>query len=401
MFFVVNLKLMQMEFTKSYNDLKLAFSLSNPRTVLAGTGLEIRVMQFTSNSSLVLPSSGAEGQTIYRQTIARVDDDIMENKSFSYPVFVPSFSEPHGKAIVLLHGLNERSWLKYLPWAYHLAANTNRPVILFPIAFHMNRSPEMWANPRAMMPLLNSRQQIKELEKSTFANVALSQRLSDDPLRFFVSGRQSAEDLIQLIETIKDGNYPLLKSNAQIDFFAYSIGAFLAQIMFIANPKSLLSASRLFLFCGGAHFSEMFGTSRLIMDSDAYARLRKYYLDDFLKELQVSTPFSLYMLGNQLGEAFVSMVSPECNKKFRQERLAGLRDRIRVVSLKKDKVIPSSYIQSTFACINNPVKGMVQELDFPYEYSHEIPFPVLNSSNAVLVDRCFTRVFEPVVDFLM
>lgn len=390
-----------MEFTKSYNELKLAFSLNNTNTVLAGTGLEIRVMQFTSNSSLVLPSNGVEEQTAYRQTIASVDGDIMENKSFSYPVFVPSSAGPHGKAIILLHGLNERNWLKYLPWAHYLAERTNRPVILFPIAFHMNRSPEEWANPRAMMSLLDARQRSKALEMATFANVALSQRLSDDPLRFFASGRQSAEDLIQLIETIKTGNFPLLKLNAQIDFFAYSIGAFLAQIMFIANPKSLLSASRLFLFCGGAHFSEMFGTSRLIMDSDAYDRLRKYYLDDFLKELQVSTPFSSYMRGTQLGEAFVSMVSPECNKKFRQERLAGLRDRIRIVSLKKDKVIPSNYIQSTFACIKNQGKGMVQEFDFPYEYSHEIPFPVLNSSNAVLVDRCFNKVFEPAVEFLM
>lgn len=389
-----------MEFTKTYNDLKQVFSLSNPKTPIQGSAIEIQIMNFTSNSSLILPSNGVTEQTYFHQAIATNDGSITENKSFSYPVFVPKSNNRHQKAIILLHGLNERSWLKYLPWAYYLAENTNRPVILFPISFHMNRSPENWANPRAMMPLLANRQKINTIDMSTFANVALSQRLSDDPLRFFASGKQSAEDLVYLLNSIKQGDYPLLEKDSQIDFFSYSIGAFLSQILFLANPKELLSNSRLFMFCGGAHFNEMFGTSRLIMDSDAYASLRKYYLNDFLSELKIRSPFSAYINKSPLGEAFLGMLSPETNKNFRENRLQKLKDQIRIISLKNDQVIPSGYIHSTFSNIKNKLKNMVQEIDFPFDYSHEIPFPILKSSNFTLVDQCFNKVFMPAVEFL-
>jgi pimeloyl-ACP methyl ester carboxylesterase len=380
--------------------LRQIFTLKRDVTPIERANVHIRIMSFTSNSSLILPSNGIDEQTYFHQTIATNDSTIAENSSFSYPVFVPNTTVKHNKAIVLLHGLNERSWLKYLPWAYYLAIETNRPVILFPISFHMNRSPENWANPRAMMPLLSKRQKMGELSMATFANVALSQRLSDDPLRFFASGKQSAEDIVQLLETIKVGDYPLLEKNSQVDFFSYSIGAFLAQILFLANPKSLLSNARLFMFCGGAHFSEMYGTSRLIMDSDAYASLRKYYLDEFIKELKIRTPFSVCIKKSLLGEAFLGMLSPETNKEFRESRLQSLKSQIRIISLKNDRVIPSNFIQSTFSSIKNKAKGIVQELDFPFDYSHEVPFPIFTNENKSLVDKAFADVFIPAVEFL-
>jgi len=389
-----------MEFTKTFNELKKIFSLERDKTVIPNSGIEIQLMNFTSSSSLVLPSNGVNEQTYFHQAIATNDGSIVENKSFSYPVFIPTSQTLHSKAIILLHGLNERSWLKYLPWAYYLAENTNRPVILFPISFHMNRSPENWANPRAMMPLLANRQKTEELDMSTFANVALSQRLSDDPLRFFASGKQSAEYLIYLLDTIKQGNYPLLAKDSQIDFFSYSIGAFLSQILFLANPKGLLCNSRLFMFCGGAHFSEMFGTSRLIMDSKAYSSLRKYYLNDFFFFFKIRSPFSMYIKKSQLGEAFLGMLSPETNREYRENRLEKLKNQVRIISLKNDRVIPSTYIQSTFSSLKNKIKDIVHELDFPFEYTHEIPFPIYNNPNHRLVDQSFKRVFEPAVDFL-
>ena len=45
------------------------------------------------------------------------DTLIPENRSFSYPVFTPGNTKSD-KVILLLHGLNERSWVKYLVWAY-------------------------------------------------------------------------------------------------------------------------------------------------------------------------------------------------------------------------------------------------------------------------------------------
>lgn len=38
------------------------------------------------------------------------DDRIQENKSFSYAIFTPSGRKKNNEAIILLHGLNERTW---------------------------------------------------------------------------------------------------------------------------------------------------------------------------------------------------------------------------------------------------------------------------------------------------
>ena len=389
-----------MEFTKVYNDLKKIFSLEKEIVSIENSNIEIHSIPFKSASRLTVPSNGITEQTYYQQAIATNDEAIIENMLFKYPVFVPKTSKTYSNAIILLHGLNEKSWFKYLPWAYYLAEQTNRPVILFPISFHMNRCPESWANPRLMMPLLSNRQKFSGLDMSTVANVSLSQRLSDEPLRFFTSGRQSAEDIIRLLESIKRGEHPFLEQNAKVDFFSYSIGAFLSQVMFISNPKDLLSDSRLFMFCGGALFSEMYGTSRLIMDSQAYSSLRKYYLNEFITEMKVKTPFSEYIKRNSLGRAFFSMIAPENLKSFREETLYKLRNQIKVISLKNDKVIPANFVEETFAGVKGKVKHMVEVLDFPFEYSHETPFPILNNPSYVQVDQCFERVFRPAVEFL-
>ncbi|MFA6879472.1 MAG: DUF6051 family protein, partial [Bacteroidales bacterium] len=77
---------------------------------------------------------------------------IIENREFDFVIFKPQTSVGETdtntggskECIILLHGLNERSWEKYLTWAEDLAINCNRPVILFPMAFHMNRTPASW-----------------------------------------------------------------------------------------------------------------------------------------------------------------------------------------------------------------------------------------------------------------
>jgi len=201
------------------------------------------------------------------------------------------------------------------------------------------------------------------------------------------------------MEIIAEGKHPFLEKGSRVDFFAYSIGAFLSQILFIANPKDMLSNSKLFLFCGGARFSEMFGTSRLIMDSQAFISLRRYYLGEFLRELKTNSPFSNYIRNSALGNAFRAMLAPESLKSFREGIFQKLSDQVKIVALTKDQVIPAKYIQSTFSCIKHRVKNMVEVLDFPYEYSHEVPFPVYNNPNYLMVDQCFERVFKPAIEF--
>lgn len=387
-----------MEFTKTYHELKQIFSLTNDSIELSNQGFSFRSIPFCSNSK-PFPLSGDYSE-INNHSFAADDAKIQENLHFRYPIYLPNSSTKYSKAIVLLHGLNERSWLKYLPWAHYLGQKTNRPVILFPLAFHMNRGSDSWGDPRLMMPYLTNRKVDKDISMATVANIALSQRISDDPLRFFTSGKQSADDLKQLLESINEGTIPFLEKGAQVDFFSYSIGSFLAQILFLANPIELASRSKLFIFCGGSFFCDMNGTSRLIMDSHAFKSLRKYYMSDLPNELKEESPLSIFINKGIWGESFLSMIHEDNNRLYREHKLQSLREQIQVVSLKNDAVIPSNAMQSTFACIRNRGENMITELDFPFNNSHETPFPILPLDKSEEVDKAFNQVFSRAAEFL-
>lgn len=391
---------MEIGFTELFNKLKAEYSEQVDTIQVQNSQVEIRNHRFTSSSSLVPPSNGVEEQTRYHQSIAIADSSIAENKTFTYPIFYPQPGKTYDRVILMFHGLNERNWRKYLPWAYYMAVGTNCPVILFPMSFHVNRSPSTWVNPRAMQGLLEERQQMEGQDNSTFANVALSQRISDDPLRFFSAGLQSGEDIVCLLEDIKHGKIHGLMPNTRVNFFSYSIGVMLAQVLFLANPKGLLTNSKMFIFCGGAHFSSMKGSSRLIMDKVAYTKLHSFFLLDFFADIKRQSPFANFFRENKLGEGFITMLSPECNADAFDSRMDELAEQVRVITLRKDEVIPSKSIQATFAKLMGRVKGIVQELDFGYSYCHEVPFPIFANDASKQVDACFLQVFRPVVDFL-
>ena len=100
--------------------------------------------------------------------------------------------------------------------------------------------------------------------------MALSSRLSQNPLRFYASGRESVYNLWQLVLEIKEGKHPLFKEDTSINLFAYSIVALLSQVLLLANPEKMFNDTRLFMFCGGSILSEMDGNARDIMDKNAY-----------------------------------------------------------------------------------------------------------------------------------
>ena len=89
-----------MEYTEKHNELKSLFNPDLAVTEIPGSGMSIINSQFTSDN---LPES------FYNENDVRVT----ENSAFTYPLFVPADKESR-KVILLLHGLNERSWVKYL-----------------------------------------------------------------------------------------------------------------------------------------------------------------------------------------------------------------------------------------------------------------------------------------------
>jgi hypothetical protein len=374
-----------MEYTKTSNELKTIFTPEAERIIIPGSGVKIQNIPFRSD---FLP----DGFLNLKDTL------ITENNSFTYPVFTPTDTNSD-KVILLLHGLNERSWVKYLVWAFWLAENTGSYVILFPISFHINRSPAAWRDPRAMIPLMKERTEgHSEICMASFANTALSNRLTENPLRFFNSGYQTATDIIKLIQSVRSGYHTVIPKSSNINVFAYSIGAFLAEIMFMGNPENIFAGSKLFIFCGGSVFSNMQGSSKLIMDSRAFDSVYKYYLFEFEKSIKEKNPLAEFLGTNQIGMAFRSMIDLGRFKNFRESLLTKLRNQIHSVSLARDTVIPSGGVVATLNTANN--RGVAEVWDFPYAYCHENPFPVLASPLSESVDKCFEKVFSTAREFL-
>jgi hypothetical protein len=374
-----------MEYTKTYNELKAIFTTDAERIIIPGSDVKIHNIQFRSD--------------FRPERFLNIKDTLIaENNSFTYPVFTPPDIRSK-KVILLLHGLNERSWVKYLVWAFWLAENTDSYVILFPISFHINRSPAAWRDPRAMIPLMKERTDgHSEICQASFANIALSNRLTENPLRFFNSGYQTATDIIKLLQSIRNGYHQVIPKSSNINVFAYSIGAFLAEIMFMGNPENIFERSKLFIFCGGSVFSNMQGSSKLIMDSRAFDRVYRYYLFEFEKSIKEKIPLAEFLGTNQIGMAFRSMIDLGRFKNFRESLLTKMRNQIHSVTLARDTVIPSVGVVATLNTAKN--RSIAEVWDFPYAYCHENPFPVFSSPMSESVDNCFEKVFSKAKEFL-
>ena len=374
-----------MEYTKTYNELKTIFNIEKKNIPIPNSDINIYNLGFHSEIPLYDFSN-------------KYDALIAENRSFSYPVFSP-VNRNSDKVILLLHGLNERSWVKYLVWAYYLAQNTESYVILFPISFHINRSPSAWKDPRAMINYMKERNSsLSGVNMSSFANVAISNRLTEDPMRFFKSGYETTSDIVKLLTIIRKGEHEIIPKTGKFNIFAYSIGAFLAEIILMGNPENLFSESKLFIFCGGSVFSNMQGSSKLIMDSLAFSRVYNFYLNDFEKTLTGKSPLVEFLRTSQIGMAFRAMIDLGRLKTFRENIFKNIRDQIHSISLVKDLVIPTKGVILTLN--TSEKRDIVDSWDFPYTYSHENPFPVFDSSLSKKVDYWFEKVFAEATLFL-
>jgi len=326
---------------------------------------------------------------------AALDSGEKENQKFRFAVIAPVQPVSFSEAIILLHGLNERNWRKYLPWAYQLALLTQKPVVMFPIAFHINRSPLTWHSPRLMNQLSNIRRAaLPEMINSSFANVALSIRLDYYPKLFPLSGIQTYFDLIKLTSCIKAGHFNLFQNGCKIHFFAYSIGALLTEVLLISNPLQLFSDSRAFFFCGGSTFDKINGSSRAIMDSRAFISLKSYMLNHpTVPKKEIKIPERHEYLLHEGWKAFLAMSGITKYGRHRENAFKHLTNRVKAIGLAGDDVVPGQAIRETFG-LNASLD--VDILDFPFSYSHEAPFPMNDpkQKDSDSVDQSFRLVFK-------
>lgn len=322
------------------------------------------------------------------------DVDIVENRRFRYSIFSDKRKQQADGVIFLFHGLNERNWSKYLTWASRLVEQTGKAVVLLPIAFHMNRAPAEWSNPRLMIHVVEERKsKSPKLVNASFANAAISSRLQAIPQRFVWSGLQTFYDIVQFVDQIRSGQHERIVSTATVDFFGYSIGAFLGEILLMTNPEGRFSDTRLFMFCGGATVDRLYPNSRYILDSDATIALYSFFLARLENELRDDDRLAHYMSRDHPeGQFFTAMLNYQNHRELRQQRIGELCDQIAALALKRDDVIPAVEVLNTLRGEFRDIPVRVEVDDFPYEYSHVSPFPV-NGPEAD-VDRYFDRVFD-------
>lgn len=332
------------------------------------------------------------------------DRDIDENRRFTYTVLAP----PRGterqarRATLMLHGLNEKSWHKYIPWAVRLVELTGQPVILFPLAFHMNRAPAAWSDPRNMMGVYRERQSLfGALSSGSFANAALSHRVQFAPHRFLTSSFQSYYDIVDLARSIAAGEVPGLSRGCRLDLFGYSIGASLATLLLMRDPHRLFCESQGFLFCGGAVLEDANPVSRAIIDEAAFSGLTGY-LRRLVRRASTALPEEIEKPGRRARELrlFRSLVFRDSLRRVRERAMRRINVRVRALGLEKDPVFPPANIRRSWTGRSGSSLLRIHTRDTDLPYSHEKPFPQTNGRSDEL-ERFFDAVFQAAAHHLV
>jgi hypothetical protein len=391
-----------MDYYSSYTELKKLFNEKKDCISIDSMNLEIQNVAFKSKARRFLYFKEKIRDKFMRTILGKKDSKIKENKKFVYPMFRRPGSKRADNIIILLHGLNEKDWSKYLPWANALLEKTGKSVLLFPIAFHMNRAPRIWRDPKIMNKIIFIRKLINpSIEKETFVNVALSSRLQSFPQRFCLSGLETIYDMQTLMKIIRSDKHPYVDKSANIDIFAYSIGGFLTEILLMSDKANLFQGTKAFLFCSGSTFNLMNGTSKYILDTAANQAIYDFFIEHFEEELQKDKKLNSIVNDSLEGYYFNAMLNYDKMQSARNFRMTELAKRIQILCLTKDTVIPPEAIFQTMQKITNMKNGSIQieEIDPPFKYTHENPFPTAENLREQ-VDQSFNEIFDRAASFL-
>lgn len=379
-------------------------------------GVKLDKHAFTSAGARILPGKDqyyCSSHHCYFEEIPETDTEydlhplkmkdiaIGENKYFDYYIMHPLNKIKNSKGVILLfHGLNEKSWDKYLPWATSLVQLTGKSVILFPIAFHMNRAPKSWSDIKSMHEVAQIRQQKHPGYSNISAvNTAISIRLGNQPDRLFWSGLQTYQDVSMLVKKIKKGQVTGITSDSPIDFFSYSIGAFLSIILLMANPNEYFNDTRLFAFCGGTTLDRSFPISKYILDSNGGHTLNSYFSEQLHNHFKASQRLAHYMDMHKGENVFKLMLHYNHYKQERESKMASMYERVFAVPLKRDEVIPPVEVLSTLKGDYRDIPTRVEPMDFDFPYDHVHPFSLMEKYRQQ-TDKAYNQVMKKAAVFL-
>ena len=407
-----------MQYLNSFIKLKNLTEVKN--TFFHFEGVDVFCHEFESESYNLLP-----GKDIYRcalhshsfkivnpfpQEIGEIDNninikdiEIEEDRKFTYRIFMPSSKKRVDHAIFLFHGFNEKSWTKYLPWAQYITERTGHAVILFPIAFHMNRALSLWSDKTKMFKLSEERKKIfPDIVGSSLANVAISMRLNSRPQRFIWSGLQTYYDILQLMKDIKADKISQISPYSDFHIVAYSVGCFLAEILKLTNYNNYFDNSKICFFCGGAVFNRLCPVSGYIIDSEANIALYSFLVEHLDKYLNKDEHLNHYINGpHPEGKVFHAMLNYNEMREFRESLFSKYKNDFMAITLKKDSVIPPHEIINTLQGALRDIPIPVEVLDFPFPYTHINLFPFTGEKHKDQIDVEFRKVFEKISQFII
>ena len=208
------------------------------------------------------------------------DRDITENRRFTYLMIEPINPSGAGfdEVFILTHGLNEGNPAKLFPWAYNLAVGLNMPVLIFPLAFHIDRRSDSWGF-STQVKLSEQRAAVPGNRLTSPFNARISHRLSEAPERFTRAGLQSYYDLVYLCDVISSGRHPGCRQDAVPHFLGYSTGGYLVFNLMLSNPGNRFPDSRCVLFASCAPLKDVHPASIFIVDQEAGDRLTGFLGD--------------------------------------------------------------------------------------------------------------------------
>jgi hypothetical protein len=302
------------------------------------------------------------------------DCDIKENLEFRYPFLRAIEKNAKGKSrhlVVLLHGLNERSFSKYVPWAYQLWRNTGAAVALFPLSFHVNRVHPSWG--RTLDSHLARRKLRPGNENVHLFNCVLSERLELRPERFFWGGVQSYRDVVDLVRSIREDKHAYVHPEAQIDFLGYSAGGYLGLGLMLGDEDGMLSQSRCVLFESGASMRSTHLSTRLIMDMACEVSLMKLFVRFTAR--MANPRLTHWLSEHPEGRWLRALFGEEKERVSFEARLRAIGPRLLAIANTHDEVIPASAIFNTLTGKHRDTGVRVDELTLGV---HEHPFVCLD-----------------------
>jgi hypothetical protein len=318
-----------------------------------------------------------------------IDCCIQENIQFRYPLLReptrPGGLRRHDRAIILLHGLNERSFAKYLPWAHQLRQRTGTPVVLFPLAFHMNRVLPAWATEQKRIYLRRSA--LVDNDGTHRFNATLSERLDNHPERFFWGAVQSYLDLRDLARQIRSGRHLHLSRDARVDFLGYSAGGYISLILLLEDAEGLFTASRAVIFGSSVPTRDLNLLSPLILDSAAEAAITRMYVRriDSLPGARMQHWFQNHGEGKWV-RALSGLMA---DRSLLEQRLRQIGARILGIANTNDDVAPVGAMLNSLQGLRRDTGIRVAEFDLGL---HESPF--VSGDYANFSRRLVTEVLD-------